>query len=190
MPGPAKQLTPKQMKFAQLIVYGIEGTPITKTEAAKRAGYSDAPGEGSKLTNPTKYPLVCAYISNLRDEVREKYNISFEGHLEELGKIRDRATKDNKNLAAAATTEIARGKVAGYYIDQKIIRHGSIDDMNLDQLYARMKTIKQKNEQLMEAKKMLASTEELKTQSKDPEQEPQPSPDKKDDPDSTSNSSS
>ena len=32
-------------------------------------------------------------------------------HLEELGKIRDRAKKDNRNLAAAATTEIARGKV-------------------------------------------------------------------------------
>ena len=190
MPGPAKQLTPKQMKFAQLIVYGIEGVPITKTEAAKLAGYSDASREGSIMTNPKHYPLVCAFISNLRDEVREKYNISFEGHLEELGKIRDRATKDSKNLAAAATTEIARGKVAGYYIDQKIIRHGSIDDMNLDQLYARMKTIKQKNEQLMEAKKMLASTEELKPQSKDPKEEPKPSPDKKDDPDSTSNSSS
>ena len=190
MPGPAKQLTPKQMKFAQLIVYGIEGTPITKTEAAKLAGYSDASREGSILTNPKHYPLVCAFISNLRDEVREKYNISFEGHLEELGKIRDKATKDNKNLAAAATTEIARGKVAGYYIDQKIIRHGSIDDMNLDQLYARMKTIKEKNEQLLEAKKTLASTEELKPQSKDPKQESQPLPDKKDDPDSTSTSSS
>ena len=102
------------MKFAQLIVYGIEGVPITKTEAAKRAGYSD----------------------------------------------------------------------------QKIIRHGSIDDMNLDQLYARMKTIKEKNEQLLEAKKILASTEELKPQSKDLKEESQPLPDKKDDPDSTSNSSS
>ena len=160
MPGPAKQLTPKQMKFAQLIVYGVEGVPITKTEAAKLAGYSDASREGSIMTNPKHYPLVCAFISNLRDEVREKYNISFEGHLEELGKIRDRASKDNKNLAAAATTEIARGKVAGYYIDQKIIRHGSIDDMNLDQLYARMKTIKEKNEQLLKAKKILASTDE------------------------------
>ena len=190
MPGPAKQLTPRQMKFAQLIVYGVDGIPITKTEAARLAGYADPNPEGSKLTNPNRYPLVCAFISNLRDEVREKYNISFEGHLEELGKIRDKGTKDNKNLAAAATTEIARGKVAGYYIDQKIIRHGSIDDMNLDQLYARMKTIKEKNEQLLEAKKMLASTEELKPQSKDPKEEPQPSPDKKDDPDSTSNSSS
>ena len=156
MPGPAKQLTPKQMKFATLLVYGVEGLPVSKTEAAKRAGYSDAAREGCIMTNPDKYPLVCAYISNLRDEVREKYGISYEGHLEELGKIRDQGKKDNRNLAAAATTEIARGKVGGYYIDQKIIRHGKIDDLNLDQLYERMKTIKEKNEKVLEAKKLLA----------------------------------
>jgi len=159
MPGPAKQLTPMQMKFATLLVYGVEGLPISKTEAAKRAGYSDAANEGSKMTNPNKYPLVCAFISNMRDEVREKYGISYEGHLEELGKIRDQGKKDNRNLAAAATTEIARGKVGGYYIDQKIIRHGKIDDLNLDQLYERMKTIKQKNEKVLEAKKLLISNE-------------------------------
>ena len=156
MPGPAKQLTPKQMKFSQLIVYGVEGVPITKTEAARRAGYSDPLHEGTRLTNPNKNPLVCAHISNLRDEVREKYGISFEGHLEELGKIRDQGKKDSRNLAAAATTEIARGKVGGYYVDQKIIRHGKIDDLNLEQLYERMKTIKQKNEKVLEAKKLLA----------------------------------
>ena len=156
MAGPAKQLTPRQMKFSQLLVYGVEGNPITKTEAAKLAGYSDPNSDGPKLTNPNKYPLVCAHISNLRDEVREKYGVTFEGHLEELGKIRDQGKKDNRNLAAAATTEIARGKVSGYYIDQKIIRHGKIDDLNLDQLYERMKTIKQKNEKVIEAKKLLA----------------------------------
>lgn len=158
MPGPAKQLTPKQIKFALLHVYGVEGIPITKTEAARLAGYSDAANEGSKMTNPLKYPLVCAHISNLRDEVREKYGVSYEGHLEELGKIRDQSKKDSRNLAAAATTEIARGKVGGYYIDQKIIRHGNIDDLNLDQLYDRMKTIKQKNEKVLEAKKLLDKT--------------------------------
>ena len=167
MPGPAKMLTPKQMKFAQLLVYGIEGIPISKTEAATRAGYSDAPREGSIMTNPKHYPLVCAYISNLRDEVREKYGISFEGHLEELGNIRDRGKKDNRNLAAAATTEIARGKVAGYYIDQKIIRHGKIDDLNLDQLYERMRTIKEKNEKVLEAKKLLNSNGESESENKD-----------------------
>ena len=156
MPGPAKQLTPKQIKFALLHVYGVDGIPITKTEAARLAGYSDAANEGSKMTNPLKYPLVCAHISNLRDEVREKYGISYEGHLEELGKIRDQSKKDSRNLAAAATTEIARGKVGGYYIDQKIIRHGNIDDLNLDQLYDKMKVIKKKNEKVLEAKELLA----------------------------------
>ena len=161
-----KRLTPMQIKFAELIVYGVEGIPITKTEAARQAGYKDSQPSGSLLTNPNEYPLVCAYISNLRDEVRQKYGISYEGHLEELGNIRDRGKKGNRNLAAAATTEIARGKVGGYYIDQKIIRHGKIDDMNLDQLYERMRTIKEKNEKLLEAKKLLKTNEESKSKGK------------------------
>ena len=186
-PGPAKMLTPMQMKFATLLVYGIEGIPISKTEAAKRAGYSDAANEGSKMTNPNKYPLVCAYISNLSDEVREKYGISFEGHLEELARIRDQGKKDSRNLASAATTEIARGKVAGYYIDQKVIRHGNIDDMNLAQLYEKMRTIKEKNERLIKAKEALArSSAESESESKETTVKKLPSPPKKSDPDSTS----
>ena len=181
-----KRLTPMQIKFAELIVYGVEGIPITKTEAARQAGYKDSQPSGSLLTNPNEYPLVCAYISNLRDEVRQKYGISFEGHLEELGNIRDRGKKDNRNLAAAATTEIARGKVGGYYIDQKIIRHGKIDDMNLDQLYERMRTIKEKNEKLLEAKKVLKSSEESGSKSKVKQQKKLPSPQQEYDPDSTS----
>ena len=186
MPGPAKQLTPKQIKFAQLIVYGVDGSPITKTEAAKLAGYSDAAREGSIMTNPKHYPLVCAHISNLRDEVRQKYGISFEGHLEELGNIRDRGKKDNRNLAAAATTEIARGKVGGYYIDQKIIRHGKIDDMNLDQLYERMRTIKEKNEKLLEAKKLLKTSGESTSKGKGKTTKKLSLPPQIPDPDSTS----
>ena len=161
-----KRLTPMQIKFAELIVYGVDGIPTTKTEAARLAGYKDSQPSGSLLTNPNEYPLVCAHISNLRDEVRQKYGISYEGHLEELGNIRDRGKKDNRNLAAAATTEIARGKVGGYYIDQKIIRHGKIDDMNLDQLYERMRTIKEKNEKLLEAKKLLNTSGESTSKGK------------------------
>ena len=47
MPGPKKFLTPRQMKFAELIVYGIEGSPITKGEAARLAGYADPNPEGT-----------------------------------------------------------------------------------------------------------------------------------------------
>ena len=186
MPGPAKQLTPMQIKFAQLLVYGVDGIPITKTEAAKLAGYATPNPEGTRLTDPNKFPLVCAHISNLRDEVRQKYGISYESHLEELGSIRDRGKKDNRNLAAAATTEIARGKVAGFYIDQKIIRHGKIDDMNLDQLYERMRTIREKNEKVLEAKKLLNSSEESTTDNKATTVKKLSSPQQTSDPDSTS----
>ena len=184
--GSAKTLTSAQIKFSQLFVYGVEGSPITKREAASLAGYKDPDSDGSRLTNPNKFPLVCAYISNLRDEVRQKYGITFERHLEELGNIRDRAKKDNRNLAAAATTEIARGKVAGYYIDQKIIRHGKIDDLNLDQLYERMRTIKEKNEKVLEAKKLLASNEESDSDNKETTVKKLSSPQQTSDPDSTS----
>ena len=176
--GSAKTLTSAQIKFSQLFVYGVEGSPITKREAAKLAGYKDPDSDGARLTNPNKFPLVCAFISNLRDEVRQKYDITFEKHLEELGNIRDRGKKDNRNLAAAATTEIARGKVAGYYIDQKIIRHGRIDDLNLNQLYERMRTIKEKNERILKAKEFLAqeSSEESGSESKVKQQKKLSSP--------------
>ena len=184
--GSAKTLTSAQMKFAQVLVYGVEGNPVSKSEAAKIAGYADWIKEGTRLTNPNKSPLVCAHISNLRDEVRQKYGITFERHLEELGNIRDRGKKDNRNLAAAATTEIARGKVAGYYIDQKSIRPGKIDDMHLDQLYERMRTIKEKNEKVLEAKELLNSSEESKSISKDTTVKLQSPSQQTNDPDSTS----
>ncbi len=172
--GLPKVLTPKQIKFAQLLVYGVEGIPITKTEAFKLAGFEDGNNNFSRLTNPKYFPLVCAYIEKLREEVRQKYDINFENHLTELGKIRDQGKKDGRNLAAAATTEIARGKAAGFYIDQKVIRHGNIEDMNLNQLYDRMKTIKERNERIIEAKQLLEhghAKQEKEEQKEKPEEE-------------------
>ena len=153
--GLPKVLTPKQIKFAQLLVYGVDGNPITKTEAYKLAGFSEDARQFSKLTNPKYHPLICAYIEKLREEVREKYDITFDNHITELGKIRDQGKKDGRNLAAAATTEIARGKAAGFYIDQKLIRHGKIEDMNLNELYDKMKTIKERKERILDAQQLL-----------------------------------
>ena len=93
--GLPKVLTPKQIKFAQLLVYGVEGSPITKTEAFKLAGFEDGNNNFSRLTNPKYYPLVCAYINQLREEVRQKYDITFDNQITELGKIRDQGKKDN-----------------------------------------------------------------------------------------------
>ena len=58
--------------------------------------------------------------------------------------------------------------------------------MNLDQLYDRMKTIKERNEKLMEAKKLLASNAESESDNKLKQQKKLPLPQQKSDPDSTS----
>ena len=53
--GLPKVLTPKQMKFAQLLVYGVDGIPITKTEAFKLADdvlYQGISGITDLITSP------------------------------------------------------------------------------------------------------------------------------------------
>ena len=61
--GLPKRLTEMQMRFAEHYVYGDENGPMTKTEAAIKAGYSPkrARQEGSELTNP-KLSHACSKI--------------------------------------------------------------------------------------------------------------------------------
>ena len=138
--GVPKRLTEMQMKFAQeLVVHEGRKSP---TECAVEAGYDkdSAAVRASELRNPRKYPLVVKYIGELRDEYQKKYEVTYERHISELAKIRDEARKKGA-FSAANNAEIARGKAAGLYVEQKIIRTGKIDDLSADELEARMKEI-------------------------------------------------
>ena len=138
--GVPKRLTEKQMKFAQLIVSN-EGR-MTGTECATEAGYEPdrARITASELQSPKKYPLVVKYIGEIREEHQKKYAITFERHISELGKLRDNATKKGAH-SAAINAEVARGKAAALYIEQKIIRTGKLDDLSAEELETRLKTI-------------------------------------------------
>ena len=138
--GVPKRLTEMQMKFAQeLVVHEGRKSP---TECAVEAGYDkdSAAVRASELRNPRKYPLVVKYIGELRDEYQKKYEVTYERHISELAKIRDEARKKGA-FSAANNAEIARGKAAGLYVEQKIIRTRKIDDLSADELEARMKEI-------------------------------------------------
>ena len=87
-----------------------------------------------------KYPLVVKYIGELREENQRKYSVNFERHITELAKIRQEALKKGA-WSAAVNAEVARGKAAGLYIEQKIIRTGKLDDLSEDELESRMKEI-------------------------------------------------
>ncbi len=131
-----------QMRFAEHLVYGGPDGPVTKTEAAVLAGYSKdhARQEGSTLTNPKLYPLVVQYIGNLKEEKLKKYEVTYDGHIAELGNIRERALKKGA-WSAAVNAETNRGKAAGLYIDRKIIKTGKIEDLSEQELESKMKQI-------------------------------------------------
>ena len=135
--GQVKRLTEMQIKFAHELVTN-EGR-MTGTEAAIAAGYSPdtAKNAASKLQNPKMYPLVVQYIGELRSENQKKYDVTFESHITELGKIKNEALK-NKAWSAAVNAEVARGKVAGLYVEQKIIRTGKLDDLSEEELDKRI----------------------------------------------------
>ena len=89
--GLPKLLTEQQKKFCELLVYN-EGRK-TPTECAIEAGYAEGSAHvrASELRNPNKFPLVVKHIGELRAEVQKKYEVSFERHITELGRIRQEA---------------------------------------------------------------------------------------------------
>ena len=186
------------MKFAHEIVTN-EGRK-NGTECAISAGYAeDSAGvRAAELQNPKRFPLVVKYIGELREEYQKKYAVTFERHISELARIRIDAL--NKGAwSAAVNAEVARGKAAGLYIEQKIIRTGKIDDLSEAELENRMKEIIDQYAPILEG----IETEDLKakvkkkqkqirlnvgstSQNKDKQSTPLPSLRKTNDPDSTS----
>ena len=138
--GQVTRLTEMQVKFAHEVVSN-EGRK-NGTECAISAGYAeDSAGvRAAELQNPKKFPLVVKYIGELREEYQKKYAVTFERHIAELGKLRMEALKKGA-WSAAINAEVARGKAAGLYIEQKIIRTGKIDDLSEAELENRMKEI-------------------------------------------------
>ena len=140
--GLPKRLTEMQKRFAELLVYGTEDGPVTKSEAAIMAGYSKdrARREASELTNPKYSPLVVQYIGELKEEKLKKFEVTYDGHVAELGKIRERALKKGA-WSAAVNAETNRGKAAGLYIDRKIIKTGKLEDLTEEELESKMQKI-------------------------------------------------
>ena len=138
--GVPKRLTEMQRKFAHEVVSN-EGRKYGY-ECAIEAGYEKdrARQTAYELQNPKLFPLVVKFIGELREEYQKKYAVTFERHITELGKIRIDALKKGA-WSAAVNAEVARGKAAGLYIEQKIIRTGKLDDLSEEELESRMKEI-------------------------------------------------
>jgi hypothetical protein len=164
--GLPKKLTEMQMKFAHELVTN-EGR-MSGTEAAVAAGYSQdrAAVTASELQNPKLYPLVVQYIGELRAENQKKYDVTFESHITELGKIKNEALK-NKAWSAAVNAEVARGKAAGLYIEQKIIRTGKLDDLSEEELDRRLAEVLDQYSPILEGVEVKELKSDVKQKQKD-----------------------
>ena len=150
-----KPLTEMQKTFARLIVERSFGEhSISNIDCAKKSGYApESSGQRAyELTNPEIYPNVCKYIEELKNEFRKKNKIDPDRHMGRLNHLGLQAEK-NKMYGIALQSEIARGKVAGYYVERRhILTNKSIDEMGIEELYERMRSIKKRNKHFINVK--------------------------------------
>ena len=157
--GLPKRLTEMQKRFAEYIVFNEGRT--TGADAAIAAGYSEkrARVEASELQNPRLSPLVVQYIGALREEKLKKFEVTYDKHVAELGKIREEALKRGA-FSAATNAEKNRGMAAGLYIDRKIIKTGKLEDLTEEELELKMKKILDDYAPILNAKQVEALPEE------------------------------
>ena len=158
--GVPKRLTEMQKRFAEYIVFNEGRT--TGADAAIAAGYSEkrARVEASELQNPRLSPLVVQYIGALREEKLKKFEVTYDRHVAELGKIREEALKKGA-FSAATNAEKNRGMAAGLYIDRKIIKTGKLEDLSEEELELKMKKILDDYAPILNAKQVEALPDEV-----------------------------
>ena len=135
-----RKLTPKQLKFALLIV--TKGDRMTGAECAVEAGYSEKSCQqmASNLQSIKMFPLVVEEIDRLRKEWQEKYKVSYSRHIKRLDEL-SRGAEGSGNWNAAVAAEKARVQAAGLYIDRKEILTGSIDQLSKAEVEEKLKEI-------------------------------------------------
>jgi hypothetical protein len=86
-----------------------------------------------------------AAIRRYRNELDERFAINYSRHVRDLQKIRDVAL-ENGAYSAAVQAEYRRGQAQGdIYVSKAEIRHGSIDNMDKDEVMKALKELKESN---------------------------------------------
>ena len=109
-------LTSKQEAFAQAIVTGVNQSD------AYRTAYKVRTNTKPETVNQAACRLmadsnISARVAELREQVAKKAQITLEGHLEDLMRLRNMAAKE-KQYSAAIAAEVARGKASGVHVEK------------------------------------------------------------------------
>lgn len=134
-------LSKKQQKFVQLYVYN----DLTNTECAHRAGYAHPAQVASMLLHDPRYAHIQEKIRELQEGEQKKYEITYEKVARDLLEIRNAAMEDG-SYGAAVNAEMGRAKLAGLLIEKKEIRLGRIDQMDREEVEARLQALIDNNQ--------------------------------------------
>lgn len=150
-------------QYYQLFREEVADTGAALNFSCIEAGYAEGSAHvrASELRNPRKFPLVVKHIDELRSELQEKYRVDYGSHISELAKLRNEA-REKGAWSAAINAEVARGKAAGLYIEQKIIKHGKLEDLSERELEARLSEIIDDNKLLLEHEDVDSLKEKVK----------------------------
>jgi len=143
-----KPLTEMQRKFAEGIVDNLGANKLTNTQIAMNAGYEPESSyqRAYELLNPRICPHVVKYIAERKVEFYKRNNIDPDKHMARLNHIGLKA-EENKMYGISLQSEVARGKVAGYYIERVLNRN--LDDETEEQLEEKMKQILDNNKEFI-----------------------------------------
>ena len=143
-----KPLTEMQRKFAEGIVDNLGANKLTNTQIAMNAGYEPESSyqRAYELLNPRICPHVVKYIAERKVEFYKRNNIDPDKHMARLNHIGLKA-EENKMYGISLQSEVARGKVAGYYIERVLNRN--LDDETEEQLEEKMKQILDNNREFI-----------------------------------------
>ena len=136
-----RALTKRQQAFVR--EWCSQDGQITKRDAAIAAGFaaSSAHQRAYEMTNPDVCPHVCKAIRLFQADLDKKYAVNYGRHVKDLQRIRDEAL-ENGAYSAAVQAEKSRGQTAGLYVTKTEIRHGSIDQMDREQVMKALEELK------------------------------------------------
>ena len=141
-----KVLTDLEKKFAELFVdnYYSQDTK-TNTELAKLSGYApeSAYQRGYENTTYRIKPHVVERIEELKEDFRIRNQITPEKHMARLNHLGKRAEHKDM-IGVAVNAEVHRGKMAGYYVERKLLAHQTLEDMTEEQINEKLKALEDK----------------------------------------------
>ena len=109
------RLTQKQENFCvEFVKCGNAAEAYRRSYNASKMQDVSVWNASSRLMSDDK---IAARIQNLRDSAAKKAQVTLEGHLEDLKRLRDQSVESGQ-FSAAIAAEISLGKAVGLYTDK------------------------------------------------------------------------